>query len=441
MDTCLEDLDDLALTEQITTWAGRIAAGEVRLLALIAEFDRRQAWAGPGLLSCAHWLSWRLGLAPGAARERVRVARALTALPVTSAAFGAGLLSFTQVRALTRVAGADDEQVLVELARHTTGAQLERVVRGLRRARRPAEDAANRQDSAWRMRPRLAYDEDGTLVLTLRLPADKGAVVLAALEGLQAQIDTERQAEGARAGTTDVPAGTPGPDRPVFVPDPERPWLTDPGPSRATLADAVVRLAEQAGTRRGTPARLQVLVDPLSGWGRLADGELLPPVTLRSVRDQLPGRLRPLTPADLTAHDAGRSGRLPGVPLRRLLGRLDGERCRFPGCTRTTRLHAHHVRFWRDGGRTDLANLALVCSRHHTLIHTAGYQLQLHPGRRLTVSTAKGTAVPHHPTLPWRRARELDPDQLISPHTLPTLWDGSPLDLGHVTWVLAQQAA
>ena len=436
-----------SLAGEVMAWAGRIAAGEARLLALIGELDRREAWAGPGLLSCAHWLSWRLGLAMGAARERVRVARALDALPLTGAAFSAGQLSWTKVRTITRVASPDDEAVLVDLARHTTGVQLERVVRGMRRARRPAEDAADRQEAAWRMRPRLAYDEDGTLVLTLRLPAEKGAVVLAALEGLQTQIDTERQTTHAThaarsACDADVPAGTPEPDGPAFTPDPDRPWFEGPGPPPAILNDALVRLDEQAGTaRRGRPARLQVLIDPLSGWGRLQDGELLPPGSLEAVRDQLPRRLRPLTAADLTAHDAGRADRLPSALLRQFLGAVDGERCRFPGCPRSRSLHAHHVRFWRDGGRTDLANLALVCSRHHTLIHTERYQLVLHPDRRLTVTTAAGVPVPHRPALPWRSAQELDPERRIGAHTLPTRWDGSPMDLGHVAWVLTQHAA
>src|SRR3954451_14508864 len=101
------------LADEITTWAGRVAAGEARLLALIAEFDERGGWHGVGMLSCAHWLTWRIGLGAGAARERVRVARRLRELPVTSAAFHAGQLSWTQVRALTRCATDETEERLV----------------------------------------------------------------------------------------------------------------------------------------------------------------------------------------------------------------------------------------------------------------------------------------------------------------------------------------
>jgi hypothetical protein len=95
-------VDELA--DGICLRAGRIAAAEAELLAWIGEFDERDGWAGHGVLSCAHWLSWKTGLSPGAARERVRVAGALRELPVMAEAFGQGLMSWSQVRALTRVA-------------------------------------------------------------------------------------------------------------------------------------------------------------------------------------------------------------------------------------------------------------------------------------------------------------------------------------------------
>jgi hypothetical protein len=104
-------------------------------------------------------------------------------------------------------------------------------------------------------------------------------------------------------------------------------------------------------------------------------------------------------------------------------------------------LHAHHVVFWRDGGRTDLGNLVLVCSRHHTLIHRDGYQLVLSPDRTLTVRTRDDIPVLHHPGLPWQPAAGLDVDERIDRHTLPPMWDGDRLDLRHVVWSVLHQAA
>ena len=76
----LTSLSDAELTDELTTWAGRVAAGEARLLALIGEFDRRETWSGPGVLSCAHWLSWRLGMGLVAAREAPRSTRPVCVL-------------------------------------------------------------------------------------------------------------------------------------------------------------------------------------------------------------------------------------------------------------------------------------------------------------------------------------------------------------------------
>src|SRR3954447_13647583 len=100
----LAALSKQELADQLTTWAGRVAAGEARLLMYLGEFDERKGWVGTGILSCAHWVMWRFGMGSKAAHDRVRVARALRNLPETRAAFTSGQLSFSQVRALTRIA-------------------------------------------------------------------------------------------------------------------------------------------------------------------------------------------------------------------------------------------------------------------------------------------------------------------------------------------------
>ena len=186
-------LSDEQLADEIVTWAGRLAAGEAEQSALLADFDRREAWAGPGLLSCAHWLAWRTGLSPGAARERVRVARALGDLPHVEQAYSAGRLSFSQVRAVTRVANSADEHTWVDVARHATGGQLERLVRGVRRARRYEQDAADPEAAAYRMRATTTYAQDGSLVLTIRMSTADAPFVQAALEQVHAELDRDRR--------------------------------------------------------------------------------------------------------------------------------------------------------------------------------------------------------------------------------------------------------
>src|SRR5207249_2260194 len=93
------------LGDEIAELSAHLDAATARLLDLIREFDARGGWGnGSGFRSCAHWLTWRVGLNPGAARERVRVARALGTLPRLAEALARGELSYSKVRALTRVA-------------------------------------------------------------------------------------------------------------------------------------------------------------------------------------------------------------------------------------------------------------------------------------------------------------------------------------------------
>jgi len=120
------------LEAEISTQAGHLAAAECRWLLFVAEYDRREGWAQWGCWSCAMWLGWKCGIARRSAQEKVRVARALAELPLITEEFSRGRLSYSQVRALTRVAEPATEAGLLEIARNGTVAQLERLVRGMR---------------------------------------------------------------------------------------------------------------------------------------------------------------------------------------------------------------------------------------------------------------------------------------------------------------------
>jgi len=171
---------DLArLGDEIAALAAHLDAATARLLDLIREFDRRGGWNG-GFRSCAAWLSWRAGLDLGAARERVRVARALGTLPLLAGALARGELSYAKVRALTRVATAETEARLLALGRAGTAAHVERIVRGWRVVDRRAEA----REVARRHRSRALHvyqDEDGMVVLRGRLEPEVGALVMQAL--------------------------------------------------------------------------------------------------------------------------------------------------------------------------------------------------------------------------------------------------------------------
>jgi hypothetical protein len=168
------------LEAQITELAGHLNAANYRWLTLIGEFDRRQGWADGKLASCAHWLNFKCGLNLGAAREKVRVAQALPGLPKIAASMGRGELSYSKVRALTRVACAATEESLLMIALHGTAHHVERLVQGYRRAQEAQELSREAQQHAERS-VSYGYAEDGSLILKARLPALAGALLIQAL--------------------------------------------------------------------------------------------------------------------------------------------------------------------------------------------------------------------------------------------------------------------
>ncbi|WP_181233426.1 DUF222 domain-containing protein, partial [Enhygromyxa salina] len=123
-----------ALGEEIATFAARIDIAEHALLTRLRLFDAHEAWGPMGFLSCAHWLSWRIAVSLKTAREKVRVARALEVLTNVDASFGRGELSYSKVRAITRVATTETEQHFLDVAAHATAAQLERLTRSYQRS-------------------------------------------------------------------------------------------------------------------------------------------------------------------------------------------------------------------------------------------------------------------------------------------------------------------
>ena len=166
--------------EEIAALAARIEAATYELLVLIREFDEKEGW-NCGFLNCARWLSWRIGLAPGAARERVRVARALGELPLISEAMRRGEVSYSKVRALTRVARPDTEKDLLDVGKVGTAAHVERVVRAWRRIDRTIEARDDElRDASSCVTTHI--DENGMFVIRGRLAPEAGEVLRKALD-------------------------------------------------------------------------------------------------------------------------------------------------------------------------------------------------------------------------------------------------------------------
>src|SRR5947207_4364533 len=196
------------LGDEIAELSAHLDAATAPLLELIRAFDARGGW-NSGFRSCAAWLSWRVGLDLGAARERVRIARALGTLPLLAEALARGQLSYAKVRALTRVATPETEVRLLGVGRAGTAAHVERIVRGWRCVDRRAEMREAKHRHASRAL-RVYQDEDGMVVVKGRLEPEVGALLqqamAAARESLyQRSRQRARFNRGARSGSPGTP--------------------------------------------------------------------------------------------------------------------------------------------------------------------------------------------------------------------------------------------
>lgn len=420
-----------SLGDEICELAAHIAAATCRWLVLLAEWDRREGWAEWGLRSCAHWLSWRCSLGLTAAREHVRVARRLDELPLIRDAFAAGILSFCKVRALTRVATPETETQLLMLAEHSTGAQLDKIVRGFRGALAADDETAARAHE--RRAVSWEWEDDGSLRIRGRLPAEEGALLVAALEAA----------------------------RPPWPCDDDRPEtaasVSDPPSASALAADALIAVARSAlaagdSPRAGAdPCQLVVHVDvrtladgnpSIVDRCELEDGPALAPETAR--RLGCDAALVRIVERDGKPLSVGRRTRTIPPAVRRALRSRDAG-CRFPGCTHRRFLHAHHIEHWARGGATDLDNLVQLCSHHHRLVHEGGFTVERRAGVmcfRRPDGRPIASAAPGRPARgPGIVQRHRDAGRHIDENTCRARSAGAPLDYGLAVGGLMERAA
>jgi hypothetical protein len=479
------DLRRLAhLGERLRHHASDLAAAEYRWLVDLEEFDRGDGWALEGAKTPAHWLSWACGLGLEAARERVRVARALPDLPQVSEAMASGRLSFSKVRAITRIATPSNESLLVTYAMSTTASQLERIVREHRRS---ADDAADAQDLHERRRLRWWALPDGRVRIVGEYPPEQAAVVIARIEGtveklgeaipppsLSQGVDATSAREAAEAGAPEAPLAN-------------RAYDLD-HPIEARRADALLRLVESArpedGPCPGCRNRVVVHVregdlteerapgkdteglspadgadDPAASSPPIPEDDELLGAAILDALDTLDEQdrggahieggsgiarataRRLACDAEIIAlvEDAigmplgvGRTSRRIPRRLRRALQERD-RGCRFPGCTATRWVDAHHIVYWSEGGPTELANLILLCRHHHRLVHEVGYTIGVEPGSRFTFLRPDGQPLPvaappveGDAAAPARMNANLSLG--ITKDSMPPDWDGSPPD-------------
>ncbi len=475
------DLDRLG--NRIAELSARIQAATYELLCYLRVFDRHHGWEG--FRSCAHWLNWRTGLDLGAAREKLRVAAALADLNHLSAGMACGRLSYSVVRAITRVATPDNEACLVAIACCATGAQVERLVRAWRQADEDAQPDAEQVRLARRTLS-TRMDEDGMVVLRARLTPEVGAVVLRALEAALEQVPAAAQdaasiaqrradalglvAESALAGGLDP--GSTG-DRYQVTVHVEADGLScqevaavprhvsaeiAPGnepalePAAASLdgvADQVsIEHADDLSVTEATHDRDRAVPMPGSDAGQAvieqAGGIHIGKEAARRVACDA-GLVELRHAGDGEVLDVGRRTRTIPTALRRALQSRDRNQCQFPGCS-SRHCDAHHVVHWADGGETQLTNLVSLCRFHHRAVHEEGFQVVADSAGQFQFLRPNGEPLPAVP--PAARWEGVGPplaptvERLaaagisIGPHTATPEWYGESLNVAAALDVL-----
>jgi hypothetical protein len=424
MDAPISEISTPELIDRITELAGHLNAANARWLALIAEFDRRRGWAEWGVKSCAHWLNWKCGIALGAAREKLRTAHALVDLPSIAAAMAEGRLSFSKVRAMTRVAEPSNEDYFLDVALNGTATHVEQLVRAYRRTKESQElsreAAQQRNQSLW-----WFHEPDGSLSIKGRLPAEVGVLFIQALQA----------AEDSNPGK-DVPAGT---FSDTCLTTGERRVAALSRIAESFLATGDQELSGGDRNQIVIHVDAQTLKHDHAGRCELEHGPSIAGETARRLAcdASLVSIVENETGEPL---NVGRKTRTIPPAIRRALNSRD-RGCRFPGCSFTRYVDGHHVKHWAKGGETKLSNLVTLCRFHHRQVHEGRVVVScLDDGAfRFTRPNGQTFDSPQPSATTWG---ELVAGQQIqiTPQTAITGWTGEALDVDHAVGWLLQRA-
>lgn len=416
----LTDVEIQELTDRIADTAAHIDAATGALLRDIRVLDESGAWDTMGAQTCAHYLSYRIGMGLGTAREKVRVANALGTLPLVDAALAQGRLSYSKVRAITRVATPENEETLLDLAMASTAAQLEKICRHYRQTA-PREPGAD--ERRWVTH---RTTDDGMVRISMQLRAEEAVTFLKAIDlsaGAGCPADrvvamAETVLAGEQVGRSDV----------AHDADDE----SDGSENRAGESEPDRRI------RRPVEVVFHIDAETLTGHEHDTGYGVSAEIARKLCCDA--GIVPMLEQAGKTI-DVGRRTRRVNAALDRALAARD-HGCRFPGCTNCCFVDAHHVEHWLNGGETRLDNLLSLCRHHHGLVHEGGFTVEMtddgpvfRDSRGNVVTEVFDRPPLERPVeeLKWRvfaNGVEIDPDGQIPD------WDGTPPDYEHIVDIL-----
>ena len=358
------------LRTKLHTISAQIDTHRAELIRLLVEFDEHKGWSESGARNCADWANAHLGIAKSTVYEFLRVGKELKTLPIISALFRGGELSWSKTKVLTRVADADNERDLAHVALSATVCDVERICREFRWPKLEAESGdPETGQTATDLRAEqqlnnrsLTWQEqnDGSILIRVTLPPEKAQVVLKSLEHCENEL---------YEANSDC-------DEPVT--------------STQRRADAMVEVAERslqyAGTDVRRSDRYQVILhvenspsvpsvkNPLpakvpwiEGVGPIADSVASRISCDASVVSILTQDGEPL--------NVGRKTRTWPTGIWRAIMSRD-RHCQFPGCSEHRYLEIHHIQHWANGGDTSVDNGICLCQHHHTLVHESGYRIE-----------------------------------------------------------------
>ena len=390
----IEELD-----EAIGRLNHKINSANYELMLLIREFDERVGWLKWGFTDALHWLMWRCDLSTGAARDKLRIAHALKTLPQISNAFSKGKLSYTKVRSLTRIATADNETELIEMALKLTARQVEAHCKQRSNASIASTKHALKADhySSYRLWPDHAH---GTVHLSIELPEEEAQLIEKAIEKAAVQLSSETSSSNPAeldVATEDKYSWARLQAKALVAIS--RIYLDRSGSyNRNSECDSTS--VENTSSSSADHYQVVVHVDEsaLAASDKNDESYSSPGTSqypIETVRRLCcDGSIVPIIESDTGEPlSVGRKVRTITTSIRRALWARD-KGCRFPGCTHTRFVDAHHIKHWAHGGETNVQNLVLLCSTHHKLVHEGGYSIHHDHAGELYFRRADGRAVP-----------------------------------------------
>ena len=375
-----------------------INAANYELMVLIREFDERGGWLKWGFTDGLNWLKWRCDLSTNAARDKLRIAHALKELPLLSASFSEGKLSYTKVRALTRVATAANESDLIDMAMRMSARHVEEHCKQRTNATKASTAVARKaqQNSTFRVWHDQAH---GTVHFSVELPAEEAELIEKAVEKAGVQLSANTGSVAAR-------------------PEESVSWATQQTEALVFLCRSFldsetsgVNNSDGANVSSSTADHYQVVVhiDEAALSGAESGNSQLPVESVRRVCCD--GSVVPLIENNKGEPlNVGRKVRTVSTAIRRALWARD-KGCGFPGCSNTRFVDAHHIRHWADGGETSVENMVLLCSSHHKLVHEGGYSVQRDQTGELFFRRPDGKAVPYSG---YHLVDQVDDDTLLN---------------------------